>query len=199
MPLQKTAQWSFIALVLLAATAATARLYAGSTQVSDTELNQNVVPMKASTVDHRKAVNPDVSRSNPKRPSQKLQTNIARPVVLRSLNDFFSGRWHNDKIYIKADALVSNDLKKVGKYDAQVISEEALKRQYEGKSRAPAMASVSCRMIFDKNEPLYCVAISYNGVRIKGATQIPRGGGKNYYFAVRNRKATLIKTNTEEF
>ena len=136
---------------------------------------------------------------NPKQEKRTVQSAAASAVVLLSLDEFFSGQWGYGKIFIEANALVPLELNQVGKYEAQVVSIEELRRQYAGKATAPAMVTIRLDVVQEKGEPVYNVSISYTGISVEGASNIPLGGGKEYRYKVNEGKAVLIKSNSTHY
>ena len=123
----------------------------------------------------------------------------ASAAVQLSLNDYFSGTWNYGKVYIQSTPHVPPGLDRVGKYEAEVISEEDLKKRFEGKEKAPAFARLSVSTTEEKDEIRCEVFISYTGLPTKGAKEIPLGGGKLYKFKVQGSKAELIETSTVRY
>jgi hypothetical protein len=78
-----------------------------------------------------------------------------------ALDDYFSGFWEEKVIYIESAPFIPPDLKKVGKYRSEVVSEGELRRRFAGLRIAPSFARVRARAL---GEGRYIVTISFAGL-----------------------------------
>jgi hypothetical protein len=123
----------------------------------------------------------------------------ASAAVMLSLDEYFSNEWRWGKVYIQANTHVPPGLARVGKYEAEVITEEALKKRFAGKEQAPAFARINAGPAEEDGRTYYDVSISYTGLLTRGAKSIPLGGGKFYRYRIEAGKAELVKTGVVRY
>jgi hypothetical protein len=118
-------------------------------------------------------------------------------AVLLSLDDYFQGERDGKTIYVQAAPYVPPGLNRVGKYEAEVVTEDELKKRFAGKGGfAPSLAYIRADTETVKGEVRYKVAISYTGVPVPGARGIPLGGTKTFTYAGAAGKLRLLDSET---
>jgi hypothetical protein len=117
---------------------------------------------------------------------------IKKATVLKCLNEVYSGVWFEDIIYIETSQYVPVELKRVGRYDSEVVSEEELIQKHTGKSRAPSLTRV--RIYHSEKDPPsdFRVEICRSAVRVPGANRIPYGGGNEWHFRITDNEAVPV-------